>query len=386
MKNNRIKITVILFILILFAMLFTNCAAKTIRDKNIQSIDVKLYEVFSSGSTGERYADKLMPGKQYRIKVVVFTEDDKITDPDFDDIGFNCPNNTLTNVNRVNNRTIYVNANPESFEFADGRQFTLRLKVINNPYENEYTWGVDWSGYNAVDLSGKDGSSGRDGSGGRYGSNGTNGGNGGNGGQGGNGTSGDNGEDGEDAVFDMAYYEVGDAIPDAVNGKMLVYYDRVNQKLYLTRPQKVLIDTSGGNGGQGGDGGDGGDGGNGDLESESDTYGGNGGNGGNGGDGGDAGEGGNVIIYHHDEFEVLRYIEINAQGGYAGSGGSPGSGGKAGRGSAGSGNSGSDGNAGRTGRAGKDGVISYKAVTDMDKLFVGADGLHSNFDHSKLSN
>ncbi len=369
---------------LLIGILFMSCAATTLRDKVISSMYTAMYEVTKSGGVSQYPADYLMPGKTYQIKVVVYTADgETINDPDYNDLGFFSPNNSMLNFQRVNNRTVYALANPESFDFVDGTQFELSIKVANNPYEEVYTWPVDWNGFNVMNFSGTDGNDGTDGS---HGADGMDGEEGEDGDDGGNGTSGTNGTDGTDAqevIFDIAYYDVGNAIP-GVSGNMLVYYDKLNGKLYLTRVQNITINAAGGSGGDGGDGGNGGDGGDGGPATEdSDTDGGDGGNGGNGGNAGDAGDGGDVTIHYKEGSDVVEYIDRKQTGGESGDPGSGGQGGMGGRGSDSNGSPGENGNPGNPGKDGKDGQLIIRSHTSFDDLFQGVS--HPKFDRSKLN-
>ncbi len=374
----------LILVILLVALLFMSCAATTLRDKVISSMYAAMYEVTESGGISQYPADYLMPGKTYQLKVIVYTADgETIDDPDYNDLGFFSPNNSLLNFQRVNNRTVHALANPESFDFVDGTQFELSIKVANNPFEEVYSWAVDWNGFNVMDFSGSDGKSGTPGYNGANGIDGEAGENGTNGESGTNGTSGTDGGDAIDVVFDIAYYYVGDTIP-GVSGNMLVYYDRVNSKLYLTRVQNITIDATGGQGGDGGKGGDGGNGGDGGPATESsETRGGDGGNGGNGGNAGDGGEGGNVTVHYKEGSDVINYIDRKQTGGESGDPGRGGDGGRGGQGSDGTGRTGSDGNAGNPGKDGKDGDFVIRSHTSFEDMFQGVN--HPKFDRSKLN-
>ncbi len=376
------KSLVIALALIMMSASFISCAAITLSDKNIRSIELSLYEVSDNGGHKDQASMSIIPGKTYKVKMLVkLVEGDIIDDPDYNDIGLLSPNKSFCKIIRVDSRSVYVEANPESFDFVDGSKFEIKIKVAENKYKKEFTYPVDWDGLNTISLSGKSGKDGEDGKDGRDGTDGGIGESGEPGSNGTNGTAGTNGEDAENMVFDVAYYDVGNNI-EGVTRKMVVYYNRETEKLFLTKPQNVTINASGGDGGNGGNGGNGGDGGDGDSIGDADTYGGDGGNGGNGGNAGNGGNGGNITLNHLKDSKVTKKTTVMQNGGKAGQPGTGGRGGEGGEGTSGRGRRGLQGNYGNSAKGGVNGTLSLISHVNFDDMFNNIP--HPKFDKSKI--
>jgi hypothetical protein len=358
---KKVYISLFFTIIIANTIIFHSCSTIGINNMNIASIEVLLYKRVNSASvTSFIPVDTIKPGEQCKLQVVIYTQEgQRIENPNLNDFVISSPNRSFLYLERYFDNTILLTANPDSFHFSDGKRLELKLGIINNPYKDKkIEWEVDWQNYTTFNYAGKDGITnevnpvlaslfpgGADGLDGKA------------------------GEDGFFCNFDLAYYAV-TGEKNEQNTKMVILYDRINKKVYFTRPAPYLLLIT--NGGRGSDGTDG-------LPRKNGKPAGNGGNGGTGGDGGD------IIINLHENSDIMDYVKTQQAGGAGGAGGQGGRD-PAGKERAESGRtsrdgfSGEDGLNGQDGRAGK---LKFVRFSSFDNLFQ--DLKHPLFKRSKLS-
>jgi hypothetical protein len=295
--------------------LLYSCMTTSIADMDIQDVEAMLVS-----GTGQSVTS-VIPGRTYKLKVTITGREGRIIkDPFPGDLLLNSTDTTFINFEKTL-FDIYITSTMKTLVFTRSPEFSLTIKVRNNPYYKRVSWPVNWEGFTTLDFSGAPGENGLDGLDGSDGSSsyGVA-----DGSDGSDGWDGGDGKKGMDATVLVLYYSVdGMDIKGIRDNTMLFLADITHKSEYLLKKGNVIIDASGGNGGDGGKGGDAGEGteyteNNDDMmftrKKGKDGEPGTGGSGGNGGDGGSI-----QLLYVQDH--ITDYITVVTNGGNGGKAG-----------------------------------------------------------------
>ena len=348
------------FFLILIFMQFFSCVAVSVRDREIDDIEIEF-------KVRGKYAERILePGQTYTVDVRVFEKGKSrpIKHPNFDE--FIVETNGNLAIVKKHSSKLQVMPTLPSGEWLFDSSYALRLTIPDNAFRGAVKgYGTDWASFNRLDYSAKSGSNGTNGLSG-YGSTRI----------GGHGGNGGNGQNGPTVTFQAAFVYGDDThrLPDGTDRMVLLYRPSLDVT-YLMSAGGIFIDVSGGNGG---DGGRGGSGANGELNNNG-RHGLDGGMGGNGGDGGDGGDGGEFYLTVPTGEFVDELFSVNTYGGQGGYGGSGGSGGnpatRVERNKDGkiireiTGRRGPQGHNGRSGRNGRQGHFTVTRIP-IDTMFI----------------
>ncbi|MBN1410721.1 MAG: hypothetical protein JW969_07735 [Spirochaetales bacterium] len=332
------KFMIFTVIITLIFMVFS-CMGIDIKKLSIASVSPEITDIINGTSK-----TAMVPGQLYGLKVSVITTDgEEITDPDYRNFNVTTPNQSLDILDFQFDKII-IRTKMDVFFLIKNGYYSLHLSIKENSFQGKnYTWYIDWGKYNTLDYSGMQGEEGRDGRDGSDGSdfNEIN-------------VDGGDGEDGYDGypgargkIVEMLvlFYNVeGMGIENIDDPRMLLFYNMMNKKIYLTKVQNIVINASGGQGGRGGKGGNAGKGGRYtklntktnynpsdpmaselgfSTSTETVTIEGNAGNPGDGGDGAPGGNGGEIrLLYVEDKIlEYITAVVVGGKGGLAGDSG-----------------------------------------------------------------